>query len=349
MSTYTIKGEPFRYKGVQNVEDCTTSEEVMRKAGLNFKIAKCEVYAKMPGAVDFDNNINNEEQFFHGSNSFKPLTNQFATYRTDINIPLGLVKQQYTPVQNTEAFKFFDDAIGKNQAIWQTAGAFGNGERIFVSAKLPDTILVNDKDPINNYLVFTTSHDGSSGVKILFTPIRVVCQNTLNAAIETTNNFISIRHTQSAGKRLSVAHEILGIAKKQVNTFKEAMEYMVKTKIEDVEAQNVLAKVILTDTELTQITNAGYKVKDIINRQWMAIQDSNISTKKVNVLCEMNNYYFTGIGQQSYIGTAYGVYNAVNGYYSNVDNVEGAKRMDTLLYGDKSRKIKTASDILIKM
>lgn len=344
---YKVKGEPFRYKGVKNVEDCKTAEDVMVKAGLNFTVAKCKIFASMPGAVDFDNNINNGEQFFHGSDSFKPLNNQFATYRTDLNIPLGLVKERYTPVQNIEAFKFFDDAIGENKAIWQTAGAFGNGERIFVSAKLPNSILVNGHDPIDNYLVFTTSHDGSSGVKILFTPIRVICQNTLNAAIKTSNNFISIRHTESSSKKLGEASQILGITKKKVKDFSEEMERLTKIKMSDINAQEVFAKIVLSEKELGQMNYAGYTVKDLINRQWRAIQDSDISTNKINVLCRMNDYYFNGIGQKEFLGTAYGVYNAVNGYYSNVDNVEGIKRMDTLLYGDKSKKIKLASDILI--
>lgn len=344
---YKIKGEPFRYKGVQNVSDCKTAEDVMAKAGLDFTVAKCEVYAKMPGAVDFNNEINNGQQFFHGSDSFKPLNNQFATYRTDINVPLGLVKARYTPVQNIEAFKFFNDAIGENKAVWQTAGAFGNGERIFVSAKLPDTILVNGHDPIDNYLVFTTSHDGTSGVKILFTPIRVVCENTLNAAIKDANNYVSIRHTESANKKLSIASEILGITKKKIKTFSEQMEKLTKIKMTDIQAQELFGNIILTDKELDQMNYAGYTIRDLINRQWRAMNDSNISTQKVNILCEMNNYYHSGIGQKEFMGTAYGVYNAVNGYYSNVDNIEGAKRMDTLLYGDKSRKIKLASDLLI--
>ena len=101
-----------------------------------------------------------------------------------------------------DAFSFFNNAIGRDKAIWQTAGFFGNGERIFVSAKLPDSIYVNGQDPVDNYLVFTTSHDGSSGVKILFTPIRVICENTLNAAIKNATNYVSFRHTASVHKNI---------------------------------------------------------------------------------------------------------------------------------------------------
>ena len=171
--SYTIKGAPFRYKGAINVEDCRTSEDVMRKAQLDWNVAKCELIAKMPGLIE---DIDKSSGFMKGGDYYEVCPNAFATYRTDHNIPLGLVKDRYTIVQNTEAFSFFDKAIGKDKAIWQTAGFFGNGERVFVSAKLPNNILVNG-DPVENYLVFTTSHDGSCGVKILFTPIRVICEN----------------------------------------------------------------------------------------------------------------------------------------------------------------------------
>ena len=340
--SYYVKGEPFRFKGVTNVEDCKTAEEVMIKAGLNWDVAKCELVAKMPI------HINNKESngFIFGSNNYVDCPNAYATYRTDYNIPLGIVKNRYTPVQNMDAFTFFNNAIGKNRAIWQTAGCFGVGERVFVSAKLPKNILVNG-DPVDNYLVFTTSHDGSSGVKILFTPIRVICENTLNAAIAGSSNYVSFRHTKSVHSNIDIASEILGICDKQIEFLKEQYNIMSKIKIDDNKAQEVFAKVILTKDELFKIKQTGHTVNQIVMRNWKAIDDTELSMKKVNVLSEINNYYFEGIGQKEILGTSWGVYNAITGYYSNVDNSEGSKRMDSLLYGDKSNKIETAGNLLI--
>ena len=204
---YKVKGKPWEYSGAVKVENCKTAADVMSAANLDFEVAKCELIAKMP-----TNSIAEHEGFVFNGDNYVKCPNAYATYRTDYNIPLGIVKERYTPVQNIEAFSFFDDCIGKDRAIWQTAGFFGNGERIFVSAKLPNDILVNG-DPVENYLVFTNSHDGSTGVKILFTPIRVVCQNTLNAAIRTSTNFVSFRHTSSVHDNINVAKEILGICK----------------------------------------------------------------------------------------------------------------------------------------
>lgn len=339
---YTVKGMPFRYKGAVNVEDCKTAEDVMSSAGLNWNVSKCELVAKMPIHI----NQADTNGFIHGTNNYVECPNAFATYRTDYNIPLGIVKERYTPVQNAEAFNFFNNAIGKNKALWQTAGFFGNGERIFVSAKLPKNIFVQD-DVIENYLVFTTSHDGSSGVKILFTPIRIVCENTLNAAIHDSTNYISFRHTKSVHNNLDIAAEILETCNNKIANLQEQFTLMQKIKMTDEKAQQTFANVILTDDEQFRIKQTGHTIGQIITRDWRAINDAQISMKKVNVIAEMNNYYFDGIGQRELVGTGYGVYNAINGYYSNVDNNEGLKRMDSLLYGDKARKIELAGNLIL--
>ena len=340
---YGVKGAPFRYKGAIDVEDCKTSLEVMEKSGLDWEVAKCELIAKMPGLAK---DGLREDGFFHGGDYFVTCPNAFATYRTDCNIPLGIVKERYTIVQNIEAFNFFDNAIGKNKAIWQTAGFFGNGERIFVSAKLPNNILVNG-DPVENYLVFTTSHDGSSGVKILFTPIRIVCQNTLNAAIAQCSNYISFRHTSSVHQNIDIANEILGICKERSYMLSEQYNAMYKIKMTDEQAHKAFADVILTEDEKLNLKLTGHTIGQLVNKNWQAIDDSGISMKKVNVLNEMNTYYHLGPGQQEILGTGWGVYGAITGYYSNIDNSIGIKRMDSLLFGDKARKIEKAGNLLL--
>lgn len=104
----------------------------MLKAGLNFNVAKCELVGKMPIKLtgtdeELDRIIKEQKEGAHvfGTDIYRKCDNAFATYRTDYNIPLGVVKSKYTIVQNNDAFNFFDDAIGKNSAIWQTAGFWG--------------------------------------------------------------------------------------------------------------------------------------------------------------------------------------------------------------------------------
>ena len=345
---YLVKGAPFRYNGAVNVEKCTSSQQVMKEAGLDWSVAKCEMFANMPYSDSVGTNADSFIELTpNGTRELRKCPNAYGIYREDYNIPLGLVKERYEPVQNVDAFKFFDDAIGKNEALWQTAGFFGNGERIFVSAKLPDNILVNG-DPVDNYLVFTNSHDGSSGVKILFTPIRVICQNTLNAAIRNATNYVSFRHTQSVHKNIDIAHEILGITRKQIQLVGEAYDAMSKIKMNDKLMLTTLGTVIFSEKELTALKATNHTLEQVANRYYWAINDAEISTQKVNVFTKMIDYYHMGPGQKEIEGTGWGVYNAISGYYSNIDNTEKEKRMDTLLYGDRSRKIQMAGELILQ-
>ena len=342
---YYVTGAPFKYTGAVNVKDCKTSEEVITKANLNWEVEKCEIFAQMPSNDNIDSNV---EGFVRGINHYSPVKGTYATFRKDLNIPLGVVKEKYTPVQNVDAFRFFDNAIGENEAIWDTAGFFGNGERIFVSAKLPKHIFVGD-DVIDNYLVFTTSHDGSTGVRILFTPIRVICENTLNAAIKSSDSYITFRHTESVHGKLDVAHEILGICNVKMKALEELYNGFNKIRLTDDEAATYFAKLILSQSEYNDLTGTGHNAMQLVLRSRNAMNDANISTRKCNTIAEMYYYYLNGIGQEEFRGTGWGVYNAVNGYYSNVDNIKGEKRMDSLLYGNKANKIKQSTNLMLEL
>lgn len=342
---YLKKGLPFSYKGTIDVSDCVTSEDVIKKAKLDWEVAKCEIVAKMPMNLNPDSN---RDGFNYGGMQYTPVESMYATYRTDLNFPLGVVKEKYTPVQNIDAFKFFDDAIGKNKAIWQTAGFFGNGEKIFVTAKLPQNIFVND-DIIDNYLVFATSHDGTMGVKILLTPIRVVCENTLNAALQNNDAYISFRHTESVHGRIDAAKEILGICDVKIKALNELYQGFNKIKLTDTQAAEYFAKLILSKSEYDNLYLTGHNAMQLVLRSSSAMSDAEISTRKCNVIAELYYYYLNGIGQEQFRGTGWGAYNAVNGYYSNVDNIDGVKRMDSLLFGDKANKIKQSGNLLLEI
>lgn len=111
MSRYIVKGVPFRTKCAVNVEDCTTSEEVIKKAGLDWSVDKCYIYAAMLSNGNVECPI--QDSFNEDGVNYAPIDNSYGIYRTDKNIPLGIVKDRYTTVQNIDAFKFFDKAIGK--------------------------------------------------------------------------------------------------------------------------------------------------------------------------------------------------------------------------------------------
>lgn len=333
MSKYTINGLPWAIG--KDISDCKTSAEAIQKANLNFLVDKCELVAKMPFGIK-RNNIVNElaDEFARDGYIYRTLVGQYATYRADTSEPLGLVKSQYNVVQNVDAFRFFDEAIGKDKAVWDKAGLLDNGRQIYLSAKLPINTKVG-KDEITNYLVFSNSHDGMSSVNIMFTPIRVICTNMLNSALKSSDSFIRIKHTKTVKEKIERGAEILRIACKFANTAKEFYNSLLKINMSDDEVMRYLANLQLTKEEQDRLNDYDSKngYKKLIMRDYHTMETTKISTRKANVIANMFDYYNDGIGQKHIAGTAWGAYNAVTGFYSNVANLEGETRIKSLLYG----------------
>lgn len=333
MSRYTVNGAPWAIG--KDVSDCTTSAEVMHKAGLDFIVDKCDLMARMPFGAK-RNNIVNEiaGEFAKDGNIYRELVGYYATYRADTAVPLGLVKDKYTVVQNIDAFKFFDDAIGEGMARWDRAGILGDGRKIYLSAKLPVETRVGD-DLIENYLVFSNSHDGTSSVNIMFTPIRVVCTNMLNAALKSADAYIRLRHTQSVKEQLNRGAWILNQSLKHAHTVEEFYNSLTKIKMSDKEVMEYLANLQLTEKEKAELLNYddvnGYK--KLILKDYRTLEVTGVSQRKANQIASMFEYYCDGIGQKHIAGTAWAAYNAVTGFYCNVANLEGEKRVESLLYG----------------
>lgn len=346
MGKYNITGLPWSNRLGKDVSSCKTSGDVMDKANLNWNVAKCPLVASMPfnsqQVLTEIDELNGD--FSRNGRIYRTQPNAYATYRTDKNIPLGLVKEQYTVIQNRDAFSFFDEAIG-DDCIWTNAGSFGYGHKIFVTAKIeiPVEISLNGtKDVISNYLVFSNSHDGSSSITIMFTPIRVICTNCLNAGIDKANSYIRIRHTKSAKTELHKGADILKIAMKKANNAKELYQALYKTKMNDKDVLEYLIKLNLTEEEFANLSFIRSGQERLIHRDYSVLEQTKISMRKVNVIQNMYEYYMDGIGQQEIAGTAWGAYNAVTGFYSNVANLEGVKRMDSLLYGNANNMMQKA-------
>ena len=332
---YAAYGLPWGSKIGKDVTKCMTSSDVIHEAGLDWSVEKCELVARMPFSINGDNNVNETMgDFSYGGNIYRNCPNGYATYRTDKNIPLGIVKSKYEVIQNIDAFNFIDNAIGEGKAKFQRAGCFGYGHKVFITAKLPITTTVGG-DPIDNYLVFSTSHDGSGSIDILFTPVRVACLNMLNAGIEESSSHIRIKHTRTAKERLDFGSEMLRIAMEYAKTSELFYESLLAIKMTDDQVRDYIARLQLTPTQYNEIIKTGndYAIRKLFDKDWLTLQKFEISTQKSNTISTMFDYYKNGVAQESIVGNAWGAYNAITGYYSNIKTQEGEKRMNNLVFG----------------
>ena len=238
---FSVKEKAWHGLG-QIVEEYPTSEEAIKFAGLDFTVEKQTLYTANP--LDTAAQIEVPEYF--------------ANVRTDTGQPLGVVGSKYHIVQNAAAFTFFDSIVGdKTGILYETAGALGNGERIFITAKLPNYIEVSRKDLIEQYIFLTTSHDGSGSITAAFTPVRIVCNNTLNAALRNCSNSINIRHTASANEKLVQAHEILGISNKMSDQLETIFKKWSRQAVTDREVKKLIQLAMAPNPEVFQAVATG--------------------------------------------------------------------------------------------
>lgn len=143
-----------------------------------------------------------------------PISRRKAVVRSDSQQVLGVVGNSYVPIQNAAAFDFLDEVVTGGGLRYHTAGALGCGERIWMLAKLPGHIRVKDTDDITEkYLLLSNSHDGTAALRVFFTPIRVVCANTLSLAHrQGRKQGISILHKGNLEAKVQEAQKVLGIA-----------------------------------------------------------------------------------------------------------------------------------------
>ena len=326
-----------------DVSNCVTAQDVMKTAKLDWTVQKCELVSKMPFRIGSNNEVG-EDSFVHDGNIYRECPNAFATYRTDINMPLGIVKDKYEIVQNMDAFNFFNNAIGEGKAIWDKAACLNMGEKVYVSAKLPVQTSVGKDDVIDNYLVFSNGHAGNSSVDIMITPIRVICTNMLNGALDKAACHIRLRHTKSVKENLERGAQVLKIACSHAIDAQELYRHLATIKMTDDQVAEYICKLQLTPAEIAKLNevdpNHGYK--RLISRDYHLIDAVEISTRKSNQLYNMMDYYIDGIGQKDICGTAWGAYNAITGFYCNVANLEGEKRMNSLVWGSANNNMNKA-------
>lgn len=220
--------------------EAATSEEAIKLAGLDWEV-------EMAPIITHDQKRTSVDDWR-------------VTRRMTDNAILGVVKKSYVPIQNKDAFKMFDGVCGgPGKARFHTAGSLIGGSRIFMLAKLPDIIEVGkgigDVDEVEKYLLLANAHDGSLQLQMLFTPVRVVCNNTLNMALyfekgenEKTKWIknaprVKVSHGKDADVKMKEAEKVMRAALKYYEKFGDFANFLYGRTLFEAQVQNIIAQV----------------------------------------------------------------------------------------------------------
>ena len=243
---------------------------------------------------------------------------------------LSVVGARYKTVQNEELFSFADNLHdGNSDVYWESAGSLKNGRVVFGTMSIPRTIVLDPQgvnDETKLYLIVYTSHDGSVAVQSAITPVRVMCQNTLNLAMRQAKQSFKIRHTQTVEGKIAIARETLGL------TFAYADEF-------EKQAQELFS---------IEVTNA--KFSEIINKMYPKPEaDKKGSIKKwENKVVLIDELYHNSPTNTNIKGTAWGVVNALTerlDYFRTARKggdslMAGASGFDSVVTAEKNKIVK---------
>lgn len=205
---FYVRETPWHGLGTR-VMEAPGSEDALELAGLNWKVRQEPIYT--------DNNL--------------LIPGYKANVRDLDDKVLGVVTDRYKVVQNDEAFAFTDGLLGEG-VRYETAGALLDGRKVWILARMPREFIINGEQ-ISPYLVFSNTHDGSGAIKVAVTPIRVVCNNTLNLALSTAKRSWSMVHTGDVQGKMEEAKQTLFMAEKYMSRLGREFENLRKIELTD--------------------------------------------------------------------------------------------------------------------
>jgi phage/plasmid-like protein (TIGR03299 family) len=258
--------------------------EALAAAGLDWDVDLHPVFAEVPGLGPVE-------------------TSHRATVRSSDGRVLGVVGPDYVPLQNRDAFGVIDPIVTTGEAVWETAGSLHGGKAVWALAKLPAEIVVRRpggvRDEVRTYLLVTNRHDGYSAAQIKLTPIRVVCQNTLSAALR--GGAYRVTHVGDPAGRVRMATEALGLANSLTAELAEAYQAMADRAMTEDERLAYFRR-CLRQSVAPEGASEGEDVEQA------AAQAAEALPRRLTRLLELSE---AGRGAELARGTLWGAYNAV--------------------------------------
>lgn len=205
VETMAYAGEtPWHGLGVQVIDDLTPAQ-MLEKAGLDWTVDKYPTFCEIDGQ--------------------KIATSDQALVRSSDKKVLSIVSDDWHPVQNHEAFEFFNDFVMAGDMKMHTAGSLRGGNNVWALAKVNESFEILGGDKVDSYLLFSNPHEYGKSIDIRFTPIRVVCNNTLTLSLSSSSDLmVRLNHRRSFDPEL--VKRTLGVAHNKMNSYKEAAEFL---------------------------------------------------------------------------------------------------------------------------
>lgn len=237
-SGFSVREVPWHGLGTI-VQEAPTSADALRLAELDWNVIQKPVFTDGIEIPNYKANVRDKD-----------------------NSVLGIVTDRYKIVQNADAFAFTDSLLDE-EVRYETAGSLRNGRTIWLLARMPQTKILDDE--VDPFICFTNSHDGTGAIKVCMTPVRVVCNNTLNLALNTAKRMWSAKHTTNISSRLNEARHTLRLANDYMSGLGETAEKLAYSKIDTDEIMKILNEIFPLEEEASdRQKNTVQKVKDEI-------------------------------------------------------------------------------------
>lgn len=295
---------PWHSLGVR-VGDDLNPQEIMEAAGLDWSVER----------FPLTTNVGDQSIVVPGKK---------ALVRSSDNKVLDVVGDQWIPVQNADAFQFFDDYVKAGGMSMHTAGSLRDGKIIWGLAKVNDSFsLFGGKDEVESYMLLSNPHNYGRGVDVRFTPTRVVCNNTLSLALNGKAELgISVNHRQEFD--VEKVKQALDAASKFMDTYKEASELLSRRRFDDDKLTEYFARVFpKTSKKNNRNVSFDEMMKAIRNGENVL---SRNATKALEVI-------ETQPGANLGAGTWWSAYNAVTYMTNHTLGNNADTRLQSVWYG----------------
>ncbi len=244
---FSVREKPWHGLGTI-VMEAPSSTDALRLAGLDWNVVQEPIYTDANEKIE----------------GYK------ANVRDSDRKVLGVVSDRYKVVQNVDAFSFTDELLGKG-VRYETAGSLQEGKKVWLLARLPREYIIAG-ERISPYLVFSNTHDGSGSVKVAITPVRVVCNNTLNLALETAKRSFSMIHTGNIADKIQEAKDTLFMAEEYMDNLGIEFEQLRRQKLTDEQVKEYIELLLPMEKEptATQHKNVIRLREDMMKRYYDA-------------------------------------------------------------------------------